>query len=497
MGFILIGILIAMFCGIIGVCAGRTLYLSGTSHGRENPTRIAARNEPVAGTLCDSDDPQSTRLSQAIGFRTVSYADRRRIDFSPYRKFIEFLAQSFPLVHDTLRLEQVNEYTLFYTWPGTDQSSNPILLMAHYDVVPADADDGWTHDPFEGTIEGGFLYGRGTLDDKHCLMAILESIESLLHDGYTPTRSVYLCFGHDEEIGGVEGAGTVAGMLEERGIALDWVLDEGSMIYDAELLPGIAMPVALIGITEKGHVDVALESRANPGHAATPPRRTSVGRVAAAVAAIERKPFPPRLSPVVQQFLESLIPYAPVPLKVALSNLWLFKPLFLKTLSGKPNTDAMIRTTQAATCFTGSDKENILPARARASFNVRLLHGDTIRAVISRYKRIIGRGPLSVEPMVESDFCDPLPVSNIDGEGYTLVSTLAAQMQPPVVCAPFIVLGATDSRHFRNISRDILRFLPIRLAPDQIRLLHGVDERISLREYAGMIRFYGELLRRL
>ena len=306
------------------------------------------------------------RLSRAIQFRTLSSSNPERAGNGEFERFHDFLNESFPFAGAQLKKEIIGGLSLLYSWPGQDSALKPILLMAHMDVVAA-ADGNWRHPPFAGAIADGYVWGRGAMDDMSSLMAILEAVEHLLRDGFAPARTSYLAFGHDEEVGGHRGAAQIAEQLRARAVKLEFALDEGLNVVDG-IIPGIASPVALIGIAEKGYLSLRLTVETDGGHSSIPPAETAIGIISRALHRLEATPFPSRLNGPTRQMLEFLGPEMNWPNKLVLANLWLFSPLVKKQMARSPLTNAAIRTTLAPTLFTpGWRKTSCRPAPPRSS----------------------------------------------------------------------------------------------------------------------------------
>lgn len=435
------------------------------------------------------------RLAEALRLRTLSHTDRRRIDRAPFEAFIEWLEASYPRAHETLQRERVGGHSLLYTWRGSAPGAPSILLMAHYDVVPVDDStlEDWTHPPFDGTVADGHVWGRGALDDKASLVAIMEAVEALLARGFAPRGTVYLAFGHDEEVGGREGAARIASLLEEREVRLAAVLDEGSAILSG-LLP-VPFPVAAIGVAEKGYVSLELAARGAGGHGSMPPPLTAAGRIARAVDRVQSDPFEASLTGPTRALFEHLAPELSLGRRLVMNNLWLFEPLLLRSLASSSATNAAVRTTTAPTMLSGSPKDNILPDRASAVINFRILPGDSVAKVKQRVTRLVDDEEVAVT--VHDEFgAEPSPVSAVDSARFRTVAAAARALDDDIVVVPMLVVGATDSRHLQSVARDVYRFIPVRLTPELIATIHGTDERIAIADHLGMIRFYATLLER-
>jgi carboxypeptidase PM20D1 len=448
---------------------------------------------PIAAVALD-EAAVAARLSAAIRLPTLSDGDAGGDDPAPFLALHALLEESFPAVHEVLEREIVGDLSLLFTWRGSDPTLPPILLLAHQDVVPVtpgtEAD--WTHPPFSGAIADGYVWGRGAIDDKGSLMAILEAVEGLLAEGYRPARTVYLAFGHDEEVGGLDGARRIANALEARGVRLAWVLDEGMPIGHG-LLPGVAAPTALVGLSEKGYASFALVVETEGGHSSMPPPRTAAGILAEAVLRIESRQPKARLEGVPRQMLETLAPEMEMPMRLVAGNLWLTRPIVEGQMAGSPRTNAAIRTTVATTMLEGSPKENVLAARARAVVNLRLLPGDTVETAERRLVRAIDDPRVTVTRLGGLTG-DPSPISAVDGPGYAAIARTVREVFPEAVVAPSLMIGATDGRHFVGVAQDVYRFFPFRLHPEDLPRIHGTDERMSLENYAEAIRFYRRLI---
>ena len=431
------------------------------------------------------------RLSRAIRFRTVSHTDRGRNDPAAFFAFNDWLIEAFPAIHGALERETVNGLSLLYRWRGTDPTLAPVLFAAHADVVPVETPGSWQHPPFDGLVADDAVWGRGAMDDKGPLMALMEAVEALAAAGHRPARTIYLAFGHDEEIGGGEGAARIAALLESRGIRPAMVLDEGSAILEG-LLPG-DFPVAAIAVAGKGYLSLELAAESAGGHSSIPPELTAAGRVARAVHRVQSAPFPERLTPPVRGLLENLAPHLDFGSRALFSNLWLFEPLLLATFTGSPGTNAMVRTTTAPTMLAGSPKDNILPERASAVVNFRILPGETAEDVRARVARLVADERVAVSQHGEM-FADPSPVSPVDSPAYRAIAATARGMDERIVAVPMLVVGATDARYYTGIADNVYRFLPLRLSQSGIDTIHGRDEHIRVPDYLNMIRGYATLL---
>jgi carboxypeptidase PM20D1 len=440
-------------------------------------------------------DEQSAadHLGTAIRFRTISSATDPEQNADAFRAMHDYMAATFPAFHAATKREIIDGLSLLYTWQGSDPSAPPIALLAHQDVVPiapgTEAD--WQAPPFDGTIRDGFIWGRGSWDDKGNLFSILEAVEQLAKEGFRPKRTIYLAFGADEEVGGQRGASEIAKLLAQRGVKLDYVIDEGLVIADG-MLKGLDRPAALIGIAEKGYATLDLGLTATPGHSSMPPKQSAIGIMSAALAKLDRHRMPARLQGTALEMLQTLAPEMNPVNRVVLSNLWLFKPLLLREFGKSPSTDALIRTTTALTIVNAGNQDNVLPGRVDATVNFRLQPGDTEADVVDHVRRTIENDAITITPRDVNT--EAPPVTSTQTDAYRALNRTIREVFPDVVVAPGLMLAATDSRHYAGIAQSIFRFSPVRAKAEDLLRFHGTNERLSIANYADMIRFYRRLI---
>jgi carboxypeptidase PM20D1 len=430
-------------------------------------------------------------LAAAIRIPTVSHDDHAAIDHAAFDRFGEFLERTYPATFARLEVEAFSTHARLLTWRGSDPGTAALVLMAHQDVVPVEDESAWSHHPFEPTRTATHLIGRGAIDDKGSLIAILEAVEALLESGTELRRTLVLALGHDEERMGADGAGAIASALARQGITADLVLDEGGFITE-RVVPATRRPVALVGVSEKGYLDVELSVTAAPGHSSAPPRVTAVGAVAAAVAELQKHPLPAHIDRQAAFFAAAAAAARP-PLRQLIAALPRLGRLAERLLAKRPSTDALIRTTTAPTMIEGGIKANVLPSSARALVNFRILPGDTTGTVIDHVRSVVG-DTVTVVPHLG---WDAAPVSDLTSTGYRALEETIAEVFPDVVVAPWIVIGATDARYFSTVSETVLRFLPFRMDDAELSGFHGDDERIRLGDAEPAVRFYRRLIERM
>jgi carboxypeptidase PM20D1 len=357
-------------------------------------------------------------------------------------------------------------------------------------VAPG-TDKDWQHPPYEGIVADGFIWGRGSWDDKGNLYSMLEAAEILAKAGFKPKRTIYFAFGHDEETAGTHGAKNIAALLASRGVKLDFVVDEGLLITDG-LVKGLDKPAALIGVAEKGYVTLVLNAVATPGHSSMPPRDTAIGMMASALARLEDHRLPLQIRGTVAEMFDTLAPEMNGISRVALSNLWLFKPLLLREFAKNGPTEATVRTTTALTIFNAGDKDNVLPGNAEATVNFRLIPGDTQASVTEHVRETIRNDRITITPFPGN--ADPPPVTGISNPSYQMLNRTIREIFPDVIVAPGLMVGATDSRHYVGVTDRIFRFSPVRANGEDLKRFHGTNERLSIEGHADMIRFYRRLM---
>jgi carboxypeptidase PM20D1 len=451
---------------------------------------------PPAPPLAIDAQAAAERLAGALRFKTLSRLGDPAANAAEFEQLHAYLAQRFPKVHATLKRELVGGLSLLYTWPGSEPQAKPILLMAHQDVVPIapGTEKSWEVDPFVGEVKGGYIWGRGAWDDKGNLLAQLEAVEMLLASGFQPRQTLYLAFGHDEEVGGLAGAVQIAKLLQERKVQLDYVLDEGLLITEG-VMPGLTKPAALIGIAEKGYLSVVLRVPATPGHSSMPPAKgtSAIAMMSAALRRLDDEQLPGGIRGVAREMFTTIAPEMEGFGRIALTNLWLFGPLVQAQLEKGASTNAMLRTTTALTVVQAGNKDNVLPGMAEATVNFRLLPGDTRAGVMEHVKAKAGSDRFELLALDGS--AEPSPVSPTQSASYQLLNKTVREVFPGTLVAPGLMVGATDSRHFQALSDHIYRFSPVRAKPEDLSRFHGTNERISVSNYAELIRFYHQLLR--
>lgn len=437
---------------------------------------------------CLTDADRLSAFLAALRFPTVSTQSGSH-DLAPFVGLHAQLRQSFPLVHLGLTAETVSGGSLLFTWKGSSTSEAPILLSAHLDVVPAGDPASWLFPPFSGDMADGMAWGRGALDYKVGVTGMLQACEDLLAEGFRPVRGICLAFGHDEEVGGLEGAAGMTALLEARGMRFSSVLDEGGYLYS---YPWLTEEVAVVGLAEKGYLTLRLTAIGEQGHASSPPLSTPCGRLGLCLYLLEERQMPARLCGPVSSLLsgtrhlfgQELLDQSPDPaVMVSVLEVW-------------PCGNALVRTTTAPTILAGGSKENILPAEVHAVVNFRPVPGDAVEDVLAHVRGIAD--PLGVEVSFEDSrrVFQPSGESTLDTpDGRALLDAIGSTW-PGITAVPGIFPAATDSRHYSKVADQVYRFVPVPLGPAGLGALHAAGESLSGEDYLRAVRFYRSYIER-
>ncbi len=424
-----------------------------------------------------------------IRCRTLSYDDPSLQDEKEFEKFRALLDERYPLVAAHCEKHRIGPAGVVYHWKG-EGSADPWVLMSHYDVVPVE-ESMWSADPFGAVLRDGAVWGRGTVDTKSTLLGVMEAAETLLAQGFKPRGDIYLAFGGDEELSGAS-AQEIVKWFEGKDLH-PIVIDEGGAIVSG-IFPGVSMPAAMVGTGEKGITNIAFTLEGKGGHASTPPPHTPVGVMARAIAAVERKPFKPVMVPPVAEMFDTLGRHASFGMKLIFANLWCFKPL-LYTLAKKRGGElnAMIRTTCAFTKMEGGAAWNVIPPKVTAGANLRLLN-QTPEQAVRELEAKIANPQVKVELALGTT---PSPYSRTSGQGWESLEEAILQTWPGVIVSPYLMMAASDSRHYAKISDRVYRFSPMEMPADIRRTIHGHDERIAVQTLMKTVAFYVRLIQKI
>jgi carboxypeptidase PM20D1 len=477
-------ILFVAILAVIGVALVRTLMY-------RPPGQVSAIDVRVSPSVPFDAAQAAQHLSQAVQIQTVSHQNLADDQPGEWTRLHDFLRASYPAAHAAMSREIVGKNTLIYTWKGSDPSLAPIVLMAHQDVVPVTAgtEAQWKHPPFSGAIAEGAVWGRGSVDDKGSLITLFEGVEALAKTGFKPRRTVMIVSGEDEETHGT-GAQAAAALLRSRGIKAQFVLDEGlAEITDNPVTGG---KLSLIGTAEKGYATLKVTAKAEGGHSSAPPADGGgVVALSHAVSAINDHGFPMDFRGPGAAMLQTVAPRASFPVRVAVANTWLFKPMLIRQMSATASGAAMLHTTIAPTMLQGSPKENVLPQDAAAWINYRIAPGDTSASVMARAKAAVGRLPVALS-WVDAP-SEPSPVSSTASAGWKMVSAVAGKVTGAPV-APSLVTAGTDSRYLQGVASDVYRFQPMAFGLKDIEMIHGTNEHLTLENLRQCVDFYARLI---
>lgn len=430
-------------------------------------------------------------LQAALRYPTISYPDRSKMNFSVFEQFIQHVQVTYPKLHKVAQVERIQDYSLVFHLKG-NSSEKPVAFMAHYDVVPVL--DTWNYPPFEGLVEDGYVYGRGTLDMKGHLVALLEAIESLLEDNAKFERDVYILLGHNEETGSnVVDSGALNTMtyLKDKGVQFHAVLDEGGAFLNGKSL-GIDGSIALVGIAEKGYLDVQLSSQAAGGHAAMPPKRSALYDVFEAGIKLEKDKFKPSFNDATNQMFDHLIPYMKPLYRILFSARHLIQPLLLKVLVSNPMTAAIVRTTSVMTMAEGSKAPNVLAQEGKVNINCRIVPGDSVEKTLARIQAKVGPN-IKVTQKLGTD---PTSVSSSQHRVFKLLESSILSIYPEYKCvAPYLMVAATDSRVYDGMSEVVYRIAPFASMDQDLHTVHADDERLKIEDYFKGIELFKLLIR--
>lgn len=432
------------------------------------------------------------KLSKAIKCKTISYSDYSKFDFSEFTKFKENLINDFPLVHKAMSLEYINEYSVLFKWEGSEANLNPGLFMAHIDVVPIEigTEKDWTYQPFSGEITEGFVWGRGAMDIKVQLITMLEACEILISEGYNPKRTLYFAFGHDEETDGSNGARKIVNKLKSENIKLEFVNDEGGCINNG-IFSSVKKPMAFIGVAEKGYLNLRVEIKGTGGHASTPPKNSSLGLAAKVICRLEKKKMRIRLTEPTALMINSLGRHMEWKSRFIIANFWLFKNLFIKIFTSSGTTgEALLRTTIAPTMAEGSMEPNVLPQMSSFTVNCRILQGETYKDVIKHIEKACRGIDFKIQILRHEE---PSALSSKESEIFMKMAGSVRGLDENIAIIPYLMVAGTDSIKYEGLCKNILRFTPYSIEIQDMKKIHGTNERISIDNVKNCVRFYHAL----
>lgn len=438
-------------------------------------------------------------LCKMIQCKTVSNINPAKTDWKEFEKFTELLKKQFPKIYLECKFYKVGKTGLVHKIAGTAKNPNhAVVLMAHYDVVPADENE-WSFKPFSGDVYANKIRGRGTMDTKGTLCACLEAVEMNLKKGWKPENDLYLCFSGEEEINGPS-CPQIVEWFQKKKIKVDFVLDEGGAIVDKSF-PGVKERCAMIGTSEKGSSYLDLIITGKPGHASAPPKHSSVGIASKIVTKLEKEKHKAQFTPPVTQMLKVMGKNnSNKALKFIFSNLWLTKPLVkLISIIIRGDLYSLLHTTWAVTRFSGSKNYNVLPSEAVVGINLRLLGKDTVAESKKRIEKIaskVAKKKASVKVNIVSNN-NPSSVSDTECKQWKLLKDVIKQTWPKVLVSSYLMMACSDARNYCKITDKVYRFSGMYMSKQDRAMIHGVDEKINCDILLKTVEFYINLINRL
>ena len=434
-------------------------------------------------------DKATENLQKLVQCATVSYKDHSLEDDKDFEKFIALLPGLYKNVYKTCTLTTLPDRALLFKWEGKNHETAAVM-MAHYDVVPVNQND-WEKDAFSGIIEDGVMWGRGTLDTKVTFNGIMSAADHLIAEGFVPESDIYFAFSGGEEVNG-QGAVNIVNYFEENGIKLSFVVDEGGAVVE-NVFPGVKSPCGLIGIAEKGMMNVRYTAKSSGGHASAPKPNSPIVRLSNACCNIEHYPTKAKLSDPVAYMFDTLGRHSNFLYKMIFSNLWLFSgvlDMICKKSGGELN--ALMRTTIAFTQSEGSSAANVIPPEATLVSNVRINPCDTVSSTLDYIKKTVDDKDIEITIM---DSMEPSRVSKVDCDEFDKVALAIASTWKGAIISPYLMVQCSDSRHYGRISDKVYRFSAMDLTSEERATIHGNNERIRLETISKAVEFYIRLMR--
>ena len=476
-------VVLYIILGAIGLLLAVLLLRAALFQPKKQPT---VSNEEIS---FDKDSAVSA-LQALVQCKTISYNDPALEDNGEFQKLISLLPNLYPRVFDTCSFQQLPDRALLFCWPGKSKTA-PTVLMAHYDVVPVDAEK-WEKPPFSGVIEDGVMWGRGTLDTKVTMNGVLSAANHLIAEGFKPENDIYFAFSGGEEVNG-PGASNIVKYFQDNGIQPALVVDEGGGVVE-NVFPGVKQPCGLIGIAEKGMINVEYAVKSGGGHASAPPVKTPLTTLSKACLSVIHHPFKMHLTKPAAEMFDTLGRYSGFALKIVFANLWLFKPvldLICKSSGGEMN--ALVRTTTAFTQAQGSDARNVIPTEASLVSNMRLSPADSVASAAAYLKKVVNDESVEIRILESSE---PSRISETDCEAWDKVALAVAETWRGCIVAPYLMVQCSDSRHYGVLSDHVYRFSAMDLTAQERKTIHGNNERIRLDALHRCVEFYIRLIKK-
>lgn len=463
------------------------------------------------------DDSAIQRLSGGLKIPSVSTGALAEFNYSPFDTFKEYLKASYPIVYQNAEVAEVNTYGLVFRLKGSNPSLDPILFLSHSDVVPpgyaevkdksenvfrpddkplpaiSEVSEEWDFGPFSGAVANGRIYGRGAIDMKGMLFALLESMNNLIKTKHTSQRDIYIAFGFYEEVGGQRGALKIAEYFKTKNISFDAVYDEGGLILEKGSVKGINSDIAVIGCVEKGFLSVKIKVKGLGGHSSMPPTESAIGKAAIIMQRLENNQMEPMVTPLINQFLTNIGGSMSFVNRIAIANQWLLRPVLLSQLTKNNSTNALVRTTTALTMMKGSDAPNVLSPEVEFVVNFRLLPGNTVKDVkqhIAEATKGFDVGIEEVDTVKEAS-----AVSPTNTKSFKLIESAIEEIHPSAIATPYLTVSATDAYKYQIVSKNIYRFMPIKINNAEKQSIHSTNEYLSTENYMKMIHYFEYIMR--
>ncbi len=479
LGKILLGVLVLVLVFLTVIIIRAVMY------------KPKARRVPSGETVILDEDRIVKNMQEMIRCKTISYNETELIDQAEFKKFQELLLKLYPNIQEACELHYIGVNGILYHWKGK-KGGNPVVLMSHYDVVPVEEDQ-WEKPPFEAIVEDGVLWGRGTLDTKGTLLGIMESIEKLIGEGFVPEHDIYMAFSGQEEINGTTCADMVT-WFENQNIHPAMVLDEGGAVVE-NVFPGVKEECAMIGIAEKGMLNIEFKAKSRGGHASTPPVHTIVGELAQAVVDVEKHPFKRQFTKPVREMLDTLGRHSSFLYKIIFANMWCFEGLFdvyCKMSGGELN--AMMRTTCAMTRMEGSKAFNVIPPVASVGMNLRLIGSETTESAKQYLTNVVNNPNIEIS---EYEGRNPSIESTTSCEEWEILCQAVTDTWQQALVSPYLMMACSDSWHYCRITDRIYKFSAMKLSKEERGMIHGNNERVPVTTLVKTVEFYTKLIKKL
>ena len=471
-------IILAVIVVLLAVILIRTAQFKPNNDEKQEYEEISFDREEAIRTL-----------GELVKCKTVSYYDAALEDDAEFDKLTGMLPELYPNVFRVCTLQRFEGRALLFRWKGKSEGE-PAVLMAHYDVVPVE-EENWKKPAFDAIIEDGVMWGRGTLDTKVTFNGVLSAAENLISQGFVPENDIYFAFSGGEEING-PGAENIVEYFKAQGITLSMVVDEGGAVVQ-DIFPGVKEPCAMIGIAEKGMMNLEYSLSSDGGHASAPAPHTPIGRLASACAKVEAHPFKKHYTKPVVEMFDTLGRHSTFLYRMIFANLWCFGgvlDLICKKSGGELN--ALVRTTVAFTQMSGSKAPNVIPPSASMVSNIRLNPEDSVASAVEYIRGVIGDEEIKLQV---NNAMEPSPVSRTDVAGWKRVASAVAGTWRGCIVSPYLMVQCSDSRHYGDISDRVYRFSAMDLTAEERHSIHGNNERIRLETAERAVEFFMRVMK--